>query len=50
MGWKRKIKDGPKIFGSSGLECCVLKWKGVAGAGLGEVRAESRVRPGMCQV
>ena len=27
MGWKRKIKDGPKIFGSSGLGCCVLKWE-----------------------
>lgn len=25
MGWKRKIKDGPKIFGSSGLECCVTE-------------------------
>lgn len=27
MGWKRKIKDGLKIFGSSGWECCVLKWE-----------------------
>ena len=27
MGWKRKIKDGLKIFGSSGWERCVLKWE-----------------------
>lgn len=27
MGWKRRIKDGLKIFGSNGWECCVLKWE-----------------------